>query len=243
MISPRQRDILMAIIEEFMQSAQEVGSTTLLTKHRLGVSPATIRSEMVRLMDEGFLEKSHSSSGRLPTDMALRLYVQDISQDRLSPLDEVEIQQGIFSVRFSQDQLIKQILEILVQKCNSAAFFLSDDDRRYYGVSSLMKYDELRDLKTLSRVLDALEDENLLRTVFKRYEHSTNEDETVVVIGQESGISNLEDCALIFTKVRLMKGKQGHMGIISSKRVDYKQAIPVVSAIKKSVEKSLEAWI
>ncbi|HAM37538.1 TPA: heat-inducible transcriptional repressor HrcA, partial [Patescibacteria group bacterium] len=68
----------MAIIKEFMGDAEEVGSLSLVEKYHLGVSSATIRNEMVKLMQLGLLEQTHSSSGRLPTDQALRLYVSEM---------------------------------------------------------------------------------------------------------------------------------------------------------------------
>jgi heat-inducible transcriptional repressor len=71
-ITERQREVLMAIIKEFMESAQEVGSVTLLEKYDFDVSSATIRNEMVRLMEEGLLEKSHVSSGRFESTIECR---------------------------------------------------------------------------------------------------------------------------------------------------------------------------
>ena len=92
----------------------EVGSLSLVEKYDLGVSSATIRNEMVKLMDLGLLEKSHISSGRLPTDQALRLYVTKILERRqLSPMISVEIRQGIYRDRFDKDIVIKSILDIL----------------------------------------------------------------------------------------------------------------------------------
>jgi len=238
-ISERQRNILMAIIEEFMNSAEEVGSTYLLQRHNLGVSSATVRSEMVHLMDGGFLEKSHVSSGRLPTDQALRLYVRGIiNETKLPPIDDIEIRQGIFRVRFSQGQLVKQLLELLVSKCETAAFYLTNDDRRYYGVSSLMKYGELRDVEALQRILDVLEDENLLRRVFSKYESSG----ISVLIGSESGIKDLEDCSIVFSPVSVWRNQIGHMGVIGTRRMNYSRVIPVISTVKDSIESSLRGW-
>ncbi|KKR05544.1 MAG: Transcriptional regulator of heat shock protein [candidate division WS6 bacterium GW2011_GWF2_39_15] len=238
-ISERQKNILMAIIEEFMSNADEIGSVALMKRHNLGVSSATIRSEMVRLMEEGLLEKSHISSGRFPTDQAIRLYVKEIAEKRrMSAVDEVEIRQGIFKVRFSQDQLIKEILDMLVRKCDSAAFFLSDDDRRYYGVSSLMHYEELRNVEILQRVLDVLEDKDILRKIFSKYDTM----DVSLLIGAETGIKDLENCSIAFTKVGLLKGRAGHMGIIGSRRLDYSNVMSTLSVIRDSVENSLKGW-
>ncbi|HRI05627.1 MAG TPA: hypothetical protein PLV59_01645 [Candidatus Dojkabacteria bacterium] len=238
-ISERQKNILMAIIDEFMNSADEVGSVALMRKHNLGVSSATIRSEMVKLMNEGLLEKSHISSGRFPTDQALRLYVKEVADKRRLPqVDEVEIRQGIFKVRFSQDQLIRDILDMLVKKTNCAAFYLSDDDRRYYGVSSLMHFEELRNIEILQRVLDVLEDKDILRRIFSKYDT----EKVSLLIGSETGIKDLENCVIAFVKIKLLNNRTGHMGVIGSKRIDYSKVMSMLNLIKESIENSLKGW-
>lgn len=229
----------MAIIDEFMRTAQEVGSTHLVEKGELGVSSATIRSEMVRLMNSGLLEKSHVSSGRVPTDQAIRLYVKEVStRPGLAPDEAVQIRQGIFRVRFSQDDLVREILKTLVRSTNSTAFIVTEDSSRYYGASSLMKYNELREIETLERALDVLEDVNLLQKVFSKYDG----DGISLLIGSESGIRDLEDCAIAFTKTSLWDRKVGHMGVIGSKRMNYSRVLPALNAVKESVENSLKGW-
>lgn len=239
MITDRQREILIAIIKEFMTSADEVGSTTLLEKYDMDVSSATIRNEMVRLMNEGFLEKSHISSGRMPTDQAIRLYVREvISRPTLSAVDEALVKQELFRVRFAPEELINEILSILVKESQSAAFVFMDDMSRYYGVSSLMKYEELRSVEILQRVLDVLEDRNLLNTVFNKFEG----DEVSLLIGSESGIHDLENCTIAFTKLSLRKRKDAHMGVIGSRRLNYSRVVPLLKAVRESVENSLKGW-
>ena len=113
----------MAIIKEFMSEGEDVGSTLLVDKYDLGVSSATIRSEMCRLMEMGFLHKSHISSGRSPTDQAIRLYITDIIKEAdLNALDSAEIRQELYRVRFSPDQLLKSILRTLSRRSRAASF-------------------------------------------------------------------------------------------------------------------------
>ena len=95
-LTERQKEILRAVIREFMEEAEEVGSLSLVEKYDLGVSSATIRNEMVKLMGLGLLEKSHISSGRLPTDQALRLYVTNfLGRRELNAMVSVEIRDCI----------------------------------------------------------------------------------------------------------------------------------------------------
>lgn len=239
MITQRQKEILLAIISEFMNSADEVGSLTLVQKYGMDVSSATVRNEMVHLMDEGYLEKSHISSGRFPTDQALRLYVKELGTNvSMSAVDEALVRQELFKVRFSQEELIKQILDVLVEKLDSAAFVFTNDYNRYYGVSSLMKYEELKNIDVLRRVLDVLEDRNLLNQVFTKY----TSDQVSMLIGQESGLPDLQDCVIAFTKVNMHRNSFAHMGIIGSRRINYGKVIPLLNSIKESVETSLRGW-
>ena len=79
-LEPRSEAILRAIIEEYVATAQPVGSQALVTRYRLGVSPATVRNVMAELEAEGYLDHPHTSAGRLPTDKGYRLYVESITE-------------------------------------------------------------------------------------------------------------------------------------------------------------------
>ncbi|MFA6754843.1 MAG: heat-inducible transcription repressor HrcA, partial [Candidatus Dojkabacteria bacterium] len=143
-ITQRQKEVLMAIIKEFMENADEVGSVTLLEKYNFDVSSATIRNEMVHLMDEGLLEKSHVSSGRFPTDQAIRMYVkQQLDESQSNPLLSVEISQGIFRERFNKDLVTNSVLNLLSENTGSIAFVVLDRILRYWGLSNILKYEEI----------------------------------------------------------------------------------------------------
>ncbi|MDR1060199.1 MAG: heat-inducible transcriptional repressor HrcA [Clostridiales bacterium] len=85
----RKRRILQAIVNEYIDTAEPVGSRYIAKKHELGLSSATIRNEMADLEDMGYLAQPHASSGRVPSDKGYRLYVDDLMETRLLTLDEV----------------------------------------------------------------------------------------------------------------------------------------------------------
>ena len=64
----RQLDILRAIVEEYVATEEPVGSKVIAARHKLGISPATIRNEMAVLEDAGLITQPHTSAGRIPTD-------------------------------------------------------------------------------------------------------------------------------------------------------------------------------
>jgi heat-inducible transcriptional repressor len=89
MLTERRARILQLIIREYIDSATPVGSETLVRKHGLRASPATIRHEMVSLEDEGYLAQPHTSAGRIPSDKGYRYYVESLMEEEELP-DEIQ---------------------------------------------------------------------------------------------------------------------------------------------------------
>jgi heat-inducible transcriptional repressor len=103
-IGSRQREVLTAIVETFISTGEPVGSRTLARSNREGLSPATIRNVMADLSDAGFLEQTHTSSGRVPTPEAYRYYVEQISGNaQLAPQDEAIISDSLAGVADVQE--------------------------------------------------------------------------------------------------------------------------------------------
>ncbi|MEA2623637.1 MAG: heat-inducible transcriptional repressor [Chloroflexota bacterium] len=104
-LEPRSAAILRAIIEEYVATAQPVGSMTLVSKYRLGVSPATVRNVMAELEAAGYLTHSHTSAGRHPTDAGYRLYVESIADNiALAPVEQLMIRHQFGQVEFASEQ-------------------------------------------------------------------------------------------------------------------------------------------
>ena len=88
MLDDRKLDVLRAIIEDYVGTQEPVGSKALVERHRLGVSPATVRNDMAVLEDEGFIAQPHTSAGRIPTDKGYRLFVDQLTS--VKPLSAAE---------------------------------------------------------------------------------------------------------------------------------------------------------
>ncbi|ACM19465.1 heat-inducible transcription repressor HrcA [Geotalea daltonii FRC-32] len=89
-LSPRGRQILEAIIEDYIVTAEPVGSRTITRRHPMALSPATVRNVMADLEEMGFLASPHTSAGRIPTDKAYRFYVNSLLSVRNIGRDEQE---------------------------------------------------------------------------------------------------------------------------------------------------------
>ncbi len=87
-LTEREQQVLDAVIQTYVTTAEPAGSRTVAKRYHLGVSPATVRNTMADLEDKGFLYHPHTSAGRIPTDMAYRYYVDTLMQP--TRLTEVE---------------------------------------------------------------------------------------------------------------------------------------------------------
>ncbi len=124
-LSDRKQRVLRAIIEDYVATAQPVGSATLVRKYRLGVSSATVRNDMADLEGLGYLEQPHTSAGRIPSDLGYRLYVDALM--RQSPLDEVRLSsiRAQFEARIREiEDLIRDTARILSEHTNYLALIL-----------------------------------------------------------------------------------------------------------------------
>ena len=92
MLDDRKLDVLRAIVEDYVATHEPVGSKTLVDRHNLGVSPATVRNDMAALEEEGYITQPHTSAGRIPTDEGYRLFVDKLSTVKpLSPAEKTAI--------------------------------------------------------------------------------------------------------------------------------------------------------
>src|ERR1044072_7240244 len=84
----RRLAVLRAIVEDFVATEEPVGSKSLVERHSLNVSPATVRNDMAALEEEGYITQPHTSAGRVPTDKGYHLFVDRLSQ--VKPLSGAE---------------------------------------------------------------------------------------------------------------------------------------------------------
>lgn len=124
MLSLRQKRILKWIVEEYVRTAEPIGSKTLTTIPDLAFSSATIRNDMSYLEELGLIQKPHTSSGRIPTELGYKTYVQDIINNQ-NPQEEFPLIDEIFEqVLISREQAIKESMSLVTEITNYASLVL-----------------------------------------------------------------------------------------------------------------------
>lgn len=122
MLTLRQRNILKAIVETYIATAEPVGSKALSGKYDLGVSSATLRNEMAELIAKGYLEQPHTSAGRVPTHKGYRLYVNELMNGySLTSDDTAELRRALRLKIAHYDRLNEEIGQVLSRLTNYAA--------------------------------------------------------------------------------------------------------------------------
>lgn len=241
-LSARQTQILKSIIEEYMTTADAVGSQVLEKKHSLGVSPATIRNEMSYLTDQGFLRQPHTSAGRIPTPMALRFYVDNLMQEkRLSVADEVSAKEEVWDSRFDFDKLMRQAASSLAHRTRALSVAATDDGYVYFsGVANILDTPEFFDIDVARTVLSLMDEDKRLRELF--FERTYGEDVVHIVFGSDLDWPFFDPISICFTRFNIGSTKHGTLGVIGPCRLNFPQIIPTLKYFTTLISGMTANW-
>ena len=237
-LTPRQIQILRSIIQDFIETAEPVGSDTIDRKFGIGVSPATIRNEMVQLAKQGYLAKTHSSAGRVPTPLALKLYVNELMKEKeLSVADEVSAKEKIWQSKNQVDELLCELTKVLADRSHALALSMLDQRRVYHsGYANLLEMPEFYDINVMRQVLQMIEETQVLEDMLAK---GNSENQVQVVYGQELGNKVLDPIGLIHMSFTL-RGIPCRVAILGSSRFDYQYIFPLMKYVRSLVNELAE---
>ena len=241
MLTERQIQLLNTIISEYIESSEPVGSQVLVTKYKLRCSAATVRNEMARLIEEGFLEMLHTSSGRVPTPMAYKLFVTDFMQEEELPvLQEVAIKQRLWPARFQFEKMLRQAAVALSDITKELAVATTDDGYIVHaGAVNILDNKEFWDIEVAKSALHLLDRPELLEQVFKKGAAGSNE--VKCVFGEDTGMENLSQCGIVYTEYN-SGNKNGYIAVLGPSRMKYQKIVPTVRYAKKLIEELGSSW-
>ncbi|OGG01366.1 hypothetical protein A2Z33_02345 [Candidatus Gottesmanbacteria bacterium RBG_16_52_11] len=238
-LSSRQIQILKAIIEEYITTAEAVGSETLEKKYSLGVSPATIRNEMVRLTNMNYLKQPHTSSGRTPTPQALKYYVETLMKPKdLSVSEEVAVKESIWDYRQQVDKLLREATRTLAEKTHVLALTsTSTGDLYYAGAANILDMPEFYDFELTHNLFATLDKFDFWWNLIASHDSPFD-----ILLGDElSRQSSLSRCGYIFAKFRTPH-LSGAVGVVGPSRLNYPYVIPLVRYMGNLIGELGSAW-
>jgi len=238
-LTPRQIQIIKAIVQEYTDTAEPVGSVTLEHKYRLGVSPATLRNEMAALTKKGYLSKPHASAGRLPTPLAIKFYVNElIDEQKLSVAEEVAVREKVWENKDNLDSLLREAVKALSERTRSLSVVSLEDSAYHHGYSYILDTQDMCDLAVTRQILSFLDHQHKLTEVFAR---SQEHDPIHLLIGEELGSQDLGPVSCVYADIHV-GDKRGSLGIFASSRQTYQHNIPLVRYVANLVNQIAGDW-
>jgi len=234
-MTDRQIAILTAIIEQYAEIAVPVGSVTLAKL--FGVSSATIRAEMARLEEMGYITQPHTSAGRIPTDKGYRLYVNQATQVEQTLSTKVDRSARAIDVRLAQagrpDIAIRSAVDLLVELTQNIGLATIGDQLYISGFARLFTQPEYMvggSVQEVAQLLDNLEP--WLR------EAAPNEPLSVF-IGRENPVGKDSGCSLIMSRFISPYSNRSYIGVLGPTRQSYRQVMSLVAYTGQALESTL----
>lgn len=235
-LSQRQIDILTAIIKEHTETGQAVGSEIIEKKYKLGVSPATIRNEMVTLEKTGYLQKTHVSSGRLPSPKGYRYYINNVMKEKeLSTVDEVAYKHSIWDERRKKHRMFSQAARVLAQRTGLLSLVATNTGDLYYaGVGNLLGMEEFHSGDTSKSVFSRLDETNFWEEILRQA--LVGDSGILLILGPEDFRDPVFDCcASIFGDFEA-PDTRGIIGVLGPKHIQYERVVPQVRYFSHLIE-------
>lgn len=226
----RQRTILNAVVREYQRTGQPVPSAVLIERYDFNFSPATVRAEMLNLDEAGFLEQPHISAGRVPTDKALRFFVEEFDETDLRQSEKEQIWQRMEDFHRESIREMAQFLAEATRNLGISAHFGRVNDFHEAGLKWLTEEPEFEedDYKCILNSVDSLEED------FNKFFREIDED-VKVFIGRENPIKDLRNCSLMIAGFDSGNGR-GLLGILGPKRMNYQKNRFVLEEAKKRLK-------
>jgi heat-inducible transcriptional repressor len=236
-LTSRQTLILKAIVDEYIKTAEPVGSSALEKKYNLGVSPATIRAEMVALTSMKYLSQPHTSSGRIPTPVAMKFYINQLMEEKqLGVAEEVKAKEEVWDARRDFEKLMNNATHSLANKTHSLAIAASDEGEFWTaGMKNVFDNPEFDDIAICQDIFSMIEETTRLHELF--FETMTGLNAVEVLFGAELSWPRLTSLGVVATKFDI-KGKRGAIGVVVPFRTT-PMMIPSVRYFRSLIEELL----
>lgn len=334
-LTERKRKILQAIIRNYLETGEPVGSRTISKYTDLNLSSATIRNEMADLEELGYILQPHTSAGRIPSDAGYRLYVDAMMEEKQREVEELKGE--LLDKEEKLDNLLKQTAKLLATNTNYAtlvstpsihrtklkfiqlskvggnqllavivaegnviknsllpieetlddetilklnillntylnglsieeinlgiittmkqqagihgdivgevidavaAAIHEEDDLEIYtsGTNNIFKYPELADSKRASELINTFEEKQMLGKLVEETLAGDSQTGIQVYIGNESPITQMNDCSIVTATYDLGEGMKGTIGIVGPKRMDYDKVVDNLKVVMRQLD-------
>ena len=229
-LTSRRAKILAAIVREYSNTGEPVGSEDINVKYKFNVSSATVRNEMAVLEKMGYIEQPHTSAGRVPTDMGYRYFINELMKRfELTLREQQELQKQIAELQKQHIEQGRNIAKLLAKATDQAAFALLPEESSATGLSNILQdpNSEKSDIVEVAEFFDNIDE--YADTLLSKFLAEQPE----ALIGKENKLTTLNNHSLIVSRVALPSGKKGIIGIVGPRSMRYDKNMSLVEYIAK----------
>src|SRR5699024_9059510 len=200
-----------AIIQNYLETGEPVGSRTISKYTDLNLSSATIRNEMSDLEELGYIIQPHTSAGRIPSDKGYRLYVDELMHEKE---DEIaEIRNLMIQRTDKMENVLKQVVRVLASNTNYATMISVPQ-----GTSNRLKFIQLSRVSELQLLAVVVAEGNLIRNKIIELDESMD-DETILKLNLllNTNLNGLQIAEINFGLIAKLKEQAGiHSGVVAT---------------------------
>ncbi len=242
LLTPRQRNILFAVVKEYCDHGQTLGSKELKDKYSFTFSSATIRNELVRLREMEFLYQPFTNSSSRPTEKAFKMFInQLIGGLQITSRQQSEMKKQLKQMQDKHAKLSKEISRLLALSSGGVGFTVSEKEEAYSGIGNLLKEPTEGKVGDILDFLDNLDSHKRHLLTHDQTKKDIENDlgeygkQLRTVIGSENPIIPLgKGYAMIATEVYLEDGEKTVVGLISPTHLlARKKNIELVESLSK----------
>ena len=214
--------ILNTIVKEHIKTGAPVGSEVLVDKYNLNISSATVRNEMADLEDAGYIAQPHTSAGRIPTEKAYNLYVENLAEKKLTA---AEIRSFSKILKDRDELSFKLAAKELAKVSGNAVFWAFHRNNLYYtGISNLLAQPEFSQTELfydISQIIDRVDE--IIDNIYNKLP-----DGSQIFLGANNPFGDF--CGTILAKYKL-RDNIGLFGILGPMRMDYEKNLALIKFV------------
>ena len=221
-LDDRKKKILQAIIHNYLETGEPVGSRTISKYTDLNLSSATIRNEMADLEELGYILQPHTSAGRIPSDKGYRLYVDDMMQVKEKEVEEIKGM--LLEKQDRMEQLLKQVAKLLAVNTNYATMISAPQTRK-----NKLKFIQLSKMDARQLLAVIVAEGNVIKNNMLQMEEELD-DETILKLN-----------ILLNTYLNGLSAEEINLGMISTMKRQAGIHSDIVSEVIDAVAEAIKA--
>lgn len=219
----RTLQVLMALIEDFVDTATPVASNRLLGQSKLDVSSATIRNEFAQLEEVGLIKSPHVSAGKVPTEKGYRFFVEELMREnenetlQIRSLLEKHIQEYRLAKR--KESIFDAVRLVARLSGNIGFAHVNDDETLYMGISNVLRSPEfMSHPEEAAQIVEIFEGRERFSRILSSLD--VEQDQAKIFIGEENLVEEITSCSMIVARFE-RNDVSGYLGILGPMRMRY----------------------